>query len=52
MSLNLLGAISTLVLWVLLTIIIPLGPSATIVHLLLGVAAAFFVRWWALRYPG
>lgn len=50
MSLNLIGALAALLVWVLLAIVIPLGPSGTAVHLLLGVAAVLFVRWWALKY--
>jgi len=49
MSLTLLGAIASLLLWVVFVFIIPVGPTGTAVHLLLGVAGALFVRWWALR---
>ncbi len=51
MSLPLLGAIVALVLWILLVFVFPLGPAGSVVHLLLGIAGALFVRWWALR-PG
>lgn len=51
MPLPLLGAIVALVLWIVLVFIFPLGPAGAIVHLLLGVAGALFVRWWALK-PG
>jgi hypothetical protein len=50
MSLNLLGSIAALLLWIVFTIVIPLGPAGAAVHLLLGVSAALFVRWWALKY--
>jgi hypothetical protein len=35
--------------WIVLTFIVPLGPAGSVAHLLLGVAAVLFVRWWALR---
>jgi hypothetical protein len=50
MSLNLLGSIAALLLWIVFTIVIPLGPAGVAIHLLLGLSAALFVRWWALRY--
>jgi hypothetical protein len=49
MLLTLLGAIVALVLWIVFIFVLPLGPGGTAVHLLLGVAGALFVRWWALR---
>jgi hypothetical protein len=51
MSLPLLGAIAALILWIVLVFVYPLGPAGSVVHLLLGLAGALFVRWWALR-PG
>lgn len=51
MPLPLLGAIVALVLWIVLVFAFPLGPAGSVVHLLLGLAGALFVRWWALR-PG
>jgi len=50
MPLTLLAALAALVLWIILTFIFPLGPSAAVVHLLLGVAGVLFVRWYALRH--
>jgi hypothetical protein len=49
MPLPLLGAVLALVLWIILAFVLPVGPGGAVVHLLLGVAAALFVRWWALR---
>jgi hypothetical protein len=49
MPLTLLGAIALLVIWIVFTFVIPLGPSGSAIHLLLGLAGALFVRWWALR---
>lgn len=49
MSLTLLGAIVSLSIWIVLTFIMPLGPGGAVVHLLLGLSGALFVRWWALR---
>jgi hypothetical protein len=49
MSLPLLGAVLSLVLWITFTFLVPLGPGGTAIHLLLGLAGALFVRWWALR---
>ena len=49
MPLPLLGAILCLVLWITFTFLVPLGPGGTAIHLLLGLAGALFVRWWALR---
>jgi hypothetical protein len=49
MPLPLLGAIVALLTWILLVFVFPLGPAGAVVHLLLGVAGALFVRWWALR---
>jgi len=50
MTLALIAAIASLVVWVVLTFLFPLGPSGTAAHLLLGVAAVLLVRWYALRY--
>ena len=49
LPLPLLGAILSLVVWIIFVVLIPLGPGGTVIHLLLGLAAALFVRWWALR---
>ncbi|HEY7681614.1 MAG TPA: hypothetical protein VH879_03130 [Gemmatimonadales bacterium] len=49
MQVTLVGALAALALWILLTFILPLGPAGAVAHLLLGVAGALFVRWWALR---
>ena len=50
MALNLIGSIAALLLWIVFTILIPLGPSGVAIHLLLGLSAALFVRWWAVKY--
>ena len=47
MKANLLIALASLVLWVVLAYIRPVGLG--IVHLLLVAGAVFFIRWWALR---
>lgn len=44
-----LAAAAALVLWIVLTFLFPVGPAGTALHLLLGLSAALFVRWWALR---
>jgi hypothetical protein len=44
-----LGAIAALIVWVLFTFVMPLGPAGSAVHLLLGVAGVLLVRWIALR---
>jgi hypothetical protein len=49
MPIPLLGALLALVIWIIVTFIVPLGPAGTAAHLLLGAAGALFVRWWALR---
>jgi hypothetical protein len=49
MPLLLLGALAALTVWIILTFIFPLGPAGSVAHLLLGLAAVLFVRWWALR---
>lgn len=51
MPLPLIGAIVALVLWIALVFVYPLGPAGASVHLLLGLAGALFIRWWALK-PG
>ena len=51
MPLPLLGAIISLVVWITFTFIVPLGPGGAVIHLLLGLSGALFVRWWALRTP-
>ena len=52
MSLNLAGAVVSLVLWIILTFVVPLGPVGSATHLLLGLAGVLFIRWWALRDHG
>jgi hypothetical protein len=47
MTANLLIALASLVLWVVLAYLRPVGLG--IVHLLLVAGAVFFIRWWALR---
>jgi hypothetical protein len=49
MSRDLLGALAALLGWILLVFVFPVGPAGAAVHLLLGVAGALLVRWWALR---
>jgi hypothetical protein len=49
MPMLLVGAIASLVVWIVLTFIFPLGPAGSVVHLLLGLAGVLLVRWWALR---
>lgn len=46
-TLSLVLALILLVVWVLLTVIYPLGVAA--VHLALGASVTLLVRWWALR---
>jgi hypothetical protein len=43
------GALAALLIWIVFTFVIPLGPAGSVVHLLLGLAGALLVRWWALR---
>ena len=50
MPLLLLGALAALVLWIVFVFIVPLGPAGAVVHLLLGLAGALFVRWYALKH--
>jgi len=50
MPMLLVGAIASLVLWMVFTFILPLGPAGAAVHLLLGVAGVLLVRWWALKH--
>jgi hypothetical protein len=47
MTANLLIALASLVLWVVLAFIRPVGLG--IVHLLLVAGAVFFIRWWAKK---
>jgi len=49
MPMLLVGAVLALVIWIIVTFVFPLGPAGAAGHLLLGVAGALFVRWWALR---
>lgn len=49
MPMLLIGAIVSLILWIVFAFIIPLGPAGAAVHLLLGLAGVLFVRWWALK---
>jgi hypothetical protein len=46
---SLIGAIATLLLWIVFGLLFPLGPAGAVIHMLLGVSGALFVRWWALR---
>jgi hypothetical protein len=46
---TLLGAVLALLLWIVVTFVMPLGPAGASLHLLLGLAGVLFVRWWALR---
>ncbi|HWA56514.1 MAG TPA: hypothetical protein VG692_04630 [Gemmatimonadales bacterium] len=50
MPMLLLGALAALVLWIVFVFIVPLGPAGAVVHLLLGLAGALFVRWYALKH--
>lgn len=50
MNLTLIAAIASLALWIVLAFLFPLGPAGSAAHLLLGVSAVLFVRWYALRY--
>ena len=45
MTANLLIALASLIIWVVLAFIRPVGLG--IVHLLLVAGAVFFIRWWA-----
>ena len=47
MNANLLIALASLVLWVVLAYVRPVGLG--IVHLLLVAGAVFFIRWWARK---
>ena len=47
MTANLLIALGSVVLWVVLAYIRPVGLG--IVHLLLVAGAVFFIRWWAKK---
>jgi hypothetical protein len=49
MPMLLVGAIASLIVWIVFTFVIPLGPAGSVVHLLLGLAAILLVRWWALK---
>ena len=44
MSLKLLAAIVSLLLWILVTFIVPVGHG--MVHLLLGAGVLLMIRWW------
>ncbi len=48
MNLTLVGAIVALLLWLLLTFLVPVGLG--IVHLLLATGVVLLIRWWALKY--
>ncbi len=50
MALPLIGAVLAFALWIVVTFLFPLGPAGTALHLLLGLAGALFVRWYALRH--
>jgi hypothetical protein len=47
MSLTLLASLVCLALWVTLVFVRPVGLG--IVHILLGIAAVLWVRWWATK---
>jgi hypothetical protein len=49
MPLTLLGAVAALIVWIVFTFVLPLGPAGSAMHLMLGVAGVLFVRWVALR---
>jgi uncharacterized RDD family membrane protein YckC len=49
MPMLLIGAIASLIVWIVFTFVIPLGPGGAAIHLLLGLAGVLFVRWWALK---
>lgn len=46
---SLIGAVVSLLLWIIFGILFPLGPAGAAIHLLLGLSGGLFVRWWALR---
>ena len=50
MPILLVAAVASLILWAVLVFVIPLGPAGAAVHLLLGLAGALFVRWYALKH--
>jgi len=52
MALLPLAAAAALLLWIVFTFLFPVGPAGAVLHLLLGLSAALFVRWWALRGEG
>lgn len=47
--LTLIAALACLVLWAVLTFVLPAGLG--IVHVLLGVGLVLLVRWWVLASP-
>lgn len=49
MPLSLIGAVVSLVLWIVFGLLFPLGPAGAAIHMLLGLSGALFVRWWAVR---
>lgn len=49
MPLELIASVILLLAWIVVTFVLPVGPTGTVLHLLLGASAALFVRWWALR---
>lgn len=46
-TLSLIIALISLIIWVMLTFVTPLGVG--LVHVLLGLGVTLLVRWWALR---
>jgi len=49
MSLMLIAGLVSLLVWVLITFVFPLGVGA--VHIPLGLGVSLLVWWWALRKP-
>lgn len=49
---SLIGAVVSLLLWIVFGLFFPLGPAGAVIHMLLGLSGALFVRWWALRDSG
>lgn len=47
MAVSLLLALASLVAWVMLVFVRPIGLGVT--HVLLGLSGVLFIRWWALR---
>jgi hypothetical protein len=49
MSLTLIAGLVSLLVWILITFVFPLGVGA--VHIPLGLGVSLLVCWWALRKP-